>query len=107
MRRRVEGGLVHHIPTDLLSEPQMPTALPLLMHNGQVRHITDLTAYHKAEVSNQVEKCEFMDSPDGSVVKNLTANAGDIRDVDSISRSGRSPGEGMATHSTILVWRIP
>ena len=41
------------------------------------------------------------------MVKNLTANAGDIRDVDSISRSGRSPGEGMATHSTILVWRIP
>ena len=86
MRRRVEGGLVHHIPTDLLSEPQMPTALPLLMHNGQVRHITDLTAYHKAEVSNQVEKCEFMDSPDGSVVKNLTANAGDTGSVPGLGR---------------------
>ena len=35
--------------------PDAPT-LPFLMHTGQVRHITDLTAYHKAEVSNQVEK---------------------------------------------------
>ena len=28
------------------------------------------------------------------VVKNLPANAGDLRDVDSISGSGRSPGGG-------------
>ena len=30
--------------------------------------------------------------PDGSVVKILLANAGDTRDLSSISRSGRSPG---------------
>ena len=41
------------------------------------------------------------------VVKNPPANAGDIRDVSSIPRWGRSPGEGMATHSSILAWRIP
>ena len=45
--------------------------------------------------------------PGGSVVKNLPANAGDTGDVGSISGSGRSPGEGMATHSSILGWRIP
>ena len=28
------------------------------------------------------------------VVKNTPANAGDIRDVGSVPRSGRSPGEG-------------
>ena len=28
-------------------------------------------------------------------------------DLDSIPGSGRSPGEGMATHSRILAWRIP
>ena len=28
------------------------------------------------------------------VVKNMLANAGDIRDVDSIPRLGRSPGRG-------------
>ena len=32
------------------------------------------------------------------VVKNPLANAGDIRDVDLIPGSGRSPEEGMATH---------
>ena len=39
--------------------------------------------------------------------KNLPANAGDIRDAGSITGLGRSPGEGMATHSSILAWRIP
>ena len=41
------------------------------------------------------------------VVKNLPANAGDMRDVGSIPGSGRSPEGGMATHSSILAWRIP
>ena len=41
------------------------------------------------------------------VVKNPPANAGDVRDVGSIPGSGRSPGEGMVTHSSILAWRIP
>ena len=32
--------------------------------------------------------------PDGAVVKNLPANAGDAREVGSIPGLGRSPGEG-------------
>ena len=40
------------------------------------------------------------------VVKNSSANAGDIRDVCSIPGSGRSPGGGHGTHSSILAWRI-
>ena len=43
----------------------------------------------------------------GTVVKNLLASAGDTRDAGSIPGSGRSPEEGMATHSSILPWRIP
>jgi len=35
------------------------------------------------------------------VVKNPPANAGDIRDA------GLIPGLEMATHSSILAWRIP
>ena len=31
----------------------------------------------------------------------------DVRDADLIPVAGRSPGGGMATHSRILVWRIP
>ena len=41
------------------------------------------------------------------VVKYLPASAGGIRDTGSIPGPGRSPGGGMATHSSILAWRIP
>ena len=41
------------------------------------------------------------------MVKNPPANAGDIRDTGSIPGLGRSLDEGMATHSSILAWRIP
>ena len=37
-------------------------------------------------------------------MKNPPASAGD---AGSIPGLGRSPGEGMATHSSILAWRIP
>ena len=40
------------------------------------------------------------------VVKNLPANAGDTGDALSVPESGRSPGGGMATHSSILTWEI-
>ena len=36
----------------------------------------------------------FLGFPGGSVVKNPPTNAGDAKEVDSISGSGRSPGEG-------------
>ena len=41
------------------------------------------------------------------VVKNLTANAGDIWDMGLIPGSGWSPGGGHATHSSIPAWKIP
>ena len=36
------------------------------------------------------------------VVKNPPASAGDVRDEGSIPGSGRSPGEGNGTHSSII-----
>ena len=45
-----------------------------------------------------------MGFPGGSVVKNLPVNAGD---AGLIPGSGRSRGEGNATHSSILDWEIP
>ena len=42
----------------------------------------------------------------GTVVKNPSANAGDSRDMGSIPELGRSPGEGKATHPSILAWKI-
>ena len=41
---------------------------------------------------------------DGLVVKNPPANAGDMG---LIPGPGRSPDKEMATHSSILAWRIP
>ena len=41
------------------------------------------------------------------MVKNLPANAGNTRDEGLIPASGRSPGVSMATHSSILAWKIP
>ena len=40
------------------------------------------------------------------VVKNPFVNARDIKDTSSIPVSGRSPGGGWRTHSSILAWRI-
>ena len=42
------------------------------------------------------------------MVKNLSANAGDVRDSGSIPGSGRSPGGGHGNPlHIILAWRIP
>ena len=46
-------------------------------------------------------KSSFLGGSDG---KESSCNVGD---VGSIPGSGRSPGEGMATHSSIFAWRIP
>ena len=41
------------------------------------------------------------------VVKNLSASARDVRDAGSILGPEDPLEEGMATHSSILAWRIP
>ena len=45
--------------------------------------------------------------PDGSMVKESAYNTGDRGDSVLIAGSGRSPGGGNATHSSILAWKIP
>ena len=41
------------------------------------------------------------------MVKNPPTNSRDARDMSSIPGSGRSPGGGKATSSSILAWEIP
>ena len=41
------------------------------------------------------------------MVKDPPANAGDTRDSGSILGSGRSLDKEMATHASVLAWRIP
>ena len=43
----------------------------------------------------------------GSAVNNLPANAADSGEMGLIPGLGRSLEEGMATHFSILAWRIP
>ena len=45
--------------------------------------------------------------PGGSVIKNPSANAGDTENKGSILNREESLEEEMATHSSILAWRIP
>ena len=45
--------------------------------------------------------------PRGAVVKNMPANAGGTGNMGSVPGSGKSPGEGNVTHSSILAWEIP
>ena len=54
---------------------------------------------HKAHKPVTIDTMGF---PGGSAVKNSPANAGDARDASSISGSGRSLGEEMATHLVFL-----
>ena len=41
------------------------------------------------------------------MIRNLPANAGDVRDASSIPGLGRSSGEGNGNPLHILAWRIP
>ena len=54
-----------------------------------------------------VHTCNVMGFPGGSVGKESACNAGDTGDAGLIPGWGRSPGKGMATHPSILAWRIP
>ena len=44
----------------------------------------------------------YLGFPGGSVIKNLSTNAGEVKDASLISGTGRSLEEKMATHSSIL-----
>ena len=55
----------------------------------------------KTKVNNKQQKNHVL------VVKNLLANARDIRDVDPTPELGGYLEKGTATHSSILAWRIP
>ena len=48
-----------------------------------------------------------MGFPGGLVVKCLPTNAGDLRDAGSISGGENPLEQEIATHSSIVVWRIP
>ena len=86
--------------------------------SAQAPSLDPVAAFHQATLTFGNGVCEGDDSSPSSifsfpltgaalVVKDVSAGAGDIRDLDSMARWGRSQEKGMATHSSILAWRIP
>ena len=62
---------------------------------------------HYLAISKRPMSYGIIISLHGSVVKNPFANAGNARDVGVMPGSGRALEEGMASHSSILAWKIP
>ena len=77
------------------------------------RHFQPLSSPAASSVALVAQACPTLCDPMGCfqvalVVKNLPANAGDVRDVWVCSLGQEDPLEKeMATHSSILAWRIP
>ena len=55
-------------------------------------------------ISDAIQPSQLLGFPSSSDGKTSACNAGDLG---SIPGSGRSPGKGNATHSSILAWKIP
>ena len=67
----------------------------------------DWTIFQSHHTDNEEKPSLEENAQAALVVKITAASAGDVRDVGSIPGSGRSLEEGMATHTSILAWRIP
>ena len=66
-----------------------------------------LRQYRCSISSTHSKLCVSGDSQVALVVKNLSANAGDFRDLGSIPGLGRSPGRGHGNPLQYSSWRIP
>ena len=60
--------------------------------------------FFKNYMEKLTKPCIF---PGGASDKEPPANAGDVREACSIPSSGRSLKKEMATHSSILAWKVP
>ena len=90
---------------------QSPSLLYLKVERLQQNHVTGFVWYRRW--ATRMMGIWFQQGiPSGAsqmtlVVKNLPANAGDIRDAGSIPGSGRSPGGGLDNSLQYSCWRIP
>ena len=76
---------------------------------SELRLLSAFTLFSKMAAENTlVWFCYGCQSQVALVVKSHPAHAGDARDVSLIPGLERDPWrEGMATHSSVLAWRIP
>ena len=74
----------------------------MILEPKKIKFVTASTVSH---ICHEVMGLEA--SQVALVVKNPPANAGDVRDLGSIPGSEDPLEKEMATHSSILAWRIP
>ena len=91
------------VPVSSSTHPLPPLFLPC--NTPSVRSLTNLT-YLNLIYSCPLNARAFPGGSASLKKKNPPANAGNARDTGSIPRLGRSPEKEMATHSSILAWRI-
>ena len=90
-------------------QPKSPMSPALAADSLPLCHLASPSLSTKFQIKREEKKywIVYRTSQVEPVVKNLPANSGDTREV------GLSPGpedpleEGMATHSSLLAWRIP
>ena len=87
---------------DLLLGPQ--TISLKYQYGGPVPGSSESNLHLECFVAPWVPNLGF---PGGSMVNNPPANAGDAGDAGSIPAQEAPLEKGMATHSSILAWRIP
>ena len=83
--------------------------LKLNIQKTKIMTYSPITSWQiDGETMERVTDFIFLGFPDGSAGKESASNAGDVRDVGSMPGSARKiPLEkGMATHSSLLTWRI-
>ena len=107
---RKPGTHVHYCKWEFTKEcaKRMCSTEPLSLSSKPIPLCSARLVWHSANFSlSPLDRLCQRASQVALVVKNPLASAGDVRDEGSIPGLGRSPREGMATHSSILAWRIP
>ena len=107
---RKPGTHVHYCKWEFTKEcaKRMCSTEPLSLSSKPIPLCSARLVWHSANFSLlPLDRLCQRASQVALVVKNPLASAGDVRDEGSIPGLGRSPREGMATHSSILAWRIP
>ena len=103
--QKIKSVTISTVPPSICHEVMGPDAMILVFWLLNFKPYFSLTPFTFIKVLSSSSLSAVF--PGGSVVKNPPANVGETRDSSSIPGLGRSSGEEMATHFSILAWGIP